>query len=332
MKLEIIPINSVDEIEKRKIDEFILDDNTNGEFINTIAYLSYHPEDRFFDESIVVMDMDSGVIKSVMMAASDNSKETILSHPGTTFSGLIVSRKSKISEINEILHLIENYYCKKYKRIILKMPPSIYSSQPNEELYYTFMKNNYSYGYTGLSNIIDLSMIDNEDKLWKNYTSKKRNQVRKPFKKNEFSFIEVDKIDELVWFGMNENLRDKFNSKTTHTFSEICDLKARYPKNIVPFMVKNNKDEYGAFGLIYKLKNVFHTQYLDMNYNLSSEYPNLFLVHNLIKEAIKDKYRYFSFGASTENGGEYLNESLFAYKDGYGGGSILLPKFTKSFE
>jgi len=86
---------------------------------------------------------------------------------------------------------------------------------------------------------------------------------------------------------------------------------------------------YGAFALIYKFKNVFHTQYLDMNYNISSEYPNLYLIHCLINTAVKEGFRYFSFGASTENGGEYLNETLYGYKNGYGGGSILLPKFTK---
>lgn len=40
-------------------------------------------------------------------------------------------------------------------------------------------------------------------------------------------------------------------------------------------------------------------------------------------------YCYFSFGASTEQEGEILNQGLYHYKAGYGGGDILLPVYTK---
>lgn len=330
MNLEIMCIKDLDADGKIKIDDFILDERTNGEFINTIKYLSYHPEDRFFDESIIIKDVDSGVIKCVMMAASTKENlDTIVSHPGTTFSGLIFDRKTKISEIDHMINMIETFYGQKHRRCIFKMPPSCYSSQLNEEINYTLLKNDYRYGYTALSNIIDLSKINNEDELFEIYNSKRRNQVRKPIKKNEYDFIKMDTIDESIWMNMNQNLKDKFNSKTTHTYLEIYELQNRFQNNIIPYVVKTKNQEYGAFALVYKFKNVFHTQYLDMNYDLSSEYPNLFLIHCLIKEAIKEEFRYFSFGASTENSGEYLNETLFSYKNGYGGGSILLPKFTK---
>jgi len=66
-----------------------------------------------------------------------------------------------------------------------------------------------------------------------------------------------------------------------------------------------------------------------LNYELRNEYPNLYLIHNLIKMAINEGYRFFSFGASTENEGNILNEGLFNFKNQFGGGSILLPKYTK---
>lgn len=333
MNFKIIPIKEADNKEKIKIDEFILDENTNGEFINTIKYLSYHKTDRFIDDSIIIKDIDSGVIKSVIMAAvmKDNDINTITSHPGTTFSGLILNRKTNIIEIEYILDLINAYYKDKYNRIILKMAPSYYGKQPNEEIYYTLMKKNYNYSHTALSNIIDLSKIENESKLFESYNSKRRNQIKKPIKKEEFEIFESNDIDRYIWEFMNKNLVEKFNSKTTHDYSEICELKEKFPENIASYVVNNINGEYGAFALVYKFKNVFHTQYLDMNYEISKEYPNLFLVHNLIKIAIKEGFSYFSFGASTENGGKYLNQSLYSYKNEYGGGSILLPKFTNEF-
>ena len=101
------------------------------------------------------------------------------------------------------------------------------------------------------------------------------------------------------------------------------------PEYIVPYEARTKEGEYAAFALVYQFKHVFHTQYLDVNYRFTGEYPNLYLVHNLLIEAVRQGCRMFSFGASTEDGGNYLNEGLFAYKAGYGGGSILLPSYTK---
>ena len=128
---------------------------------------------------------------------------------------------------------------------------------------------------------------------------------------------------------MNDNLESKFGYKTTHSYDEITWMQKNMPEHIVPYETRTKEGEYAAFALVYKFKHVFHTQYLDVNYRFSGEYPNLYLVHNLMMEAAREGYRMFSFGASTENGGKDLNEGLFAYKSGYGGGSILLPCYTK---
>lgn len=134
MKLEIIRISELDQDEKMSVDAFILDKNTNGEFINTTKYLEYHPEDRFLDESIIIKDSDSGSIKCVVMAASNNEKKkSIISHPGTTFSGLIINRKTKISEIENMIDMIEAYYGKQYNEITLKLVPTCYCSQPSSK-------------------------------------------------------------------------------------------------------------------------------------------------------------------------------------------------------
>jgi len=93
--------------------------------------------------------------------------------------------------------------------------------------------------------------------------------------------------------------------------------------------VETREGEYGAFALVYCFKNVFHTQYLDLNYRFSKQMPNLMLISKLILKARELGYSYFSFGASTEDSGNILNYSLFRYKAEYGGGSILLPLYTK---
>jgi hypothetical protein len=330
LDLKLIKIIDLNEKEKDKVDEFIFDELSNGEFINSIRYLSYHPGGRFIDDSIIIKDLSSGVIKSVVMAGcKPNDMNCIISHPGTTFSGPIFKTTQGIEEINKVLALILEYYESKYKKIEFRTQPTIYSSQPIEDIPYLLVKNGYSFGYTALANVIDLSKIKNDEDIFKIYDSKRRNQIRKSIRDFKYQFIEEDFIDEYVWGNMNDNLDKKFEASTTHSFAEITNLREKFPKEIVPYKTQNIDGQYGAFALIYKFKNVFHTQYLDLNYNLRHEYPNLLLIHNLIKLAIDEGFRFFSFGASTENGGEIINEGLYNYKKGFGGGRLVQPMYKK---
>lgn len=326
MNLKIFKLMNLDEKEKIKVDEFILDKSSNGEFINTIEYLSYHPDGRFIDDSIIVKDLSSGVIKSVIMAGCYSSdKNLIVSHPGTTFSGPIFKDTQGIIEIEEVLKIILEYYENRYSKIEFKIQPTIYSSQPIEDISYLLIKYGFEYGYTSLANVIDLSNLNNEEDIFKMYDSKRRNQIKKSIRDFNYKIQKYDLIDENIWNNMNDNLDRKFNAATTHTFSEITNLKSKFPKKIVPYIAQRQDGLYGAFALVYTFKNVFHTQYLDLNYNLRQEYPNLLLIHNLIKIAMDEEFRFFSFGASTENGGYILNEGLYNYKRGFGGGRIIQP-------
>lgn len=332
MELDIIKIKDLDEKEKDKVDEFILDRSSNGEFINSIRYLSYHPENRFFDDSIVVKDLGSGVIKGVVMAGfKTNDKEMIISHPGTTFSGPIFKDTQSVVEIEKILQLVLKYYEGKYSRIEFRMQPTIYSSQPIEDISYILIKNGFDFGYTALSNVIDLSHIKSEEDIFKMYDSKRRNQIRKSIRDFEYDFLMENSIEENIWNNMNDNIEGKFNASTTHSFNEITNLKNKFPNEIIPYNTQKLDGQYGAFALVYKFKNVFHTQYLDLNYNLSREYPNLLLIHSLIKQAVSEGFKIFSFGPSTENGGEDINEGLYNYKKGFGGGRIIQPVYKKRY-
>ncbi len=330
MKLRICKINFHDELETSRIDRFIMDPNTNGEFINTAKYLSYHSAGKFCEDSVCVEDIDKGAIKCVLMSASTKEDEDIIiSHPGTTFAGLIFNIRDEIDEMVKAVGLIEKYYKSDYKKIVLKTSNSHYGNQPNQKSDYILMKKGYEPGFTALANIIDLSNINEEVEALELYNSRKRNQVRKSIRQNSFSFMETGDIPEAIWRNLNMNLKRKYKTQSTHNYSEIVKLQTMFPEKIVPYAAYKSNGDYGAFSLVYKFKNVFHTQYLDMNYDLSRENPNHFFLHNLILQAMREGYKYFSFGGSTENGGEYLNEGLFRFKNGFGGGTILLPQYIK---
>lgn len=88
---------------KEELDNFIMDDKTNGEFLNLLKYLSYHPEGRFNDDSIVVLDDNNKNIVGVMFACVVEEGKCVSSYAGTTFSGPIINIKNGIQKDMELI-------------------------------------------------------------------------------------------------------------------------------------------------------------------------------------------------------------------------------------
>lgn len=326
MELKITKISGMEEKLKKRIDTFIFDKDTNGEFINSIKYLSYHPQERFIDDSIAVIDAQNQEIKGVLMAAlKPGANNYIISHPGTTFAGPILNKKIDIKSAKEILDLMLSYYEEKYEYIEIRLHPGIYDKQPMEWIEYWIMRRGYHYDMMALANVINLNELNDENSVLSFFSSGRRYYVKQALKKNKYQIKKLDEPTLQIWENMNRNIGVKFNSKTTHSFDEIQNLCKLFPENIISFMAERFDGTYGAFALLYCFKNVLHTQYLDLNYEYASEYPNLYLIYEIIKGAKKDEYSFFSFGASTEERGKIMNEGLYQYKEGYGGGAVLLP-------
>lgn len=327
MELKLMKVNELDNKKRERVNAFITSPNSTGEFINSMEYLAYHG-DRFREDSVVVFDVPSWNVKGVLLATQKDG-EIIVSHSGTTFAGPIVNMKDSYHTQRDVICMMLEYYEAKYKEIHLKTIPHIYLEQPTEIVEYILQQRKYVCEMTGLSNVVSLGKVNREEDLLKIYTVGRRNQVKKVMKSEKFVFEQKKEISRKIWDHMNGILKEKFSSKTTHSYEEIVELQSRFPERIVPYEVRTNRGEYAAFALVYKFKNVMHTQYLDVNYSFTGENPNRLLIHKLILEAKKEGFSVFSFGASTEDGGKYLNEGLYSYKNGYGGGSVLLPVYKK---
>jgi hypothetical protein len=123
------------------------------------------------------------------------------------------------------------------------------------------------------------------------------------------------------WEVLATNLMTRFGVAPVHTVGEITDLARRFPDGIETQAVLLG-DELVAGVVLFHTPTVTHPQY-------SAASPRGREVGALdagfeagIVAARERGARYYDFGASTEQGGTVLNESLYAFKVAFGGGGV----------
>ena len=146
--------------------------------------MEYH-QDRFEDASMLIYKND----ELVALFPANKINDTIHSHQGLTYGGLILDEKVKFKTIlNGFKALLEYLYSQGCKIIELKIVPSIYYKIPSEELQYLMFLLN-----AKLSRRDTLSVIDLNAKIT---FSKDRIQGVKRAKKHELIIKEVDSFNE----------------------------------------------------------------------------------------------------------------------------------------
>ncbi len=328
MKLGVVPAR---EVSTEEWDGLILDESSNGEFVNSRKYLSYHGS-RFTDVSVAVMDEQSLTVRSVFPAVlRPEHPEEVVSHSGTTFAGLIyLTGSMSVDELDAHIELVESYYRSNgYTKLEMRLAPSVYHLQPREDFHYLLLKKGFRISGVHLVNVLNLKRLQDEAQVLLNYKSKRRNNIRRALEGGKLILRPENEITGDIWESVTENLDKKYHARPTHTLEEINRLLSFFPERISPYAARDTSGRYAALGLVFRFKRVFHTQYLDHDHDLQELYPNLFLIHHLILAAMKEGYDYLSFGGSTEQWGEVLNTGLFKFKDEFGGGAVLMMRMEK---
>src|SRR5258705_10724884 len=82
-------------------DEFVRNTSRNGGIFQERDFLSYHPDGKFNDASLLFFE--KGTLMAVFPAAivSENEKQKIVSHPGSSCGGLIFFYLSKLQQVLE---------------------------------------------------------------------------------------------------------------------------------------------------------------------------------------------------------------------------------------
>lgn len=281
----------------------------NATFLFHRDFMEYH-SDRFEDFSLLVFDAE----KLVAVLPANRVGNTIFSHYGLTYGGLILNEKTKlkttIAVFRSILFFLHEH---KMETIMFKMLPAFYSSFFSDELAYCLFLVN--------SKIIRADALSTIDLTKPYFISKTRKESIRRGIKNEL-VIKEELEFEMFWNQiLIPNLDKKHDVKPVHSAEEIIKLQKKFPENIRHFNVYHgNKIVAGT--TVFVTENVAHPQYISGNKDKNELGSLDYLYHHLITEVFKDK-SFFDFGISNENQGRIINEGLLFWKESFGAKTVI---------
>jgi hypothetical protein len=285
------------------------DQSIQGTFIQKRRYLNYHGK-KFVDLSVFI-EAKGETVGFLSAAQSPHSPQTVISHPGITYGGVVHCGYLRGERMLRALEAICNYYREiGLKKLIYKCTPNIYFKVPAHDDRYALFRLNAKLIRCDLSVSVQLNR--------RLSVSKRR---KRGFKRASKSGIQLcwsnTKLPDFYNI-LRANLTRKHEVKPVHTLDELKLLMAKFPKNI--FCVTALNDENVVAGtLLYATSNVYHCQYIastDMGNNLSALD---FVFEKLIGHASDKGIDFFDFGISNEEEGQHLNSGLYDFKSEFGG-------------
>ena len=318
---EILPYSP--ELDKW-LDHFVEHESVNGTFLQTRRFLNYHPADRFTDASFALEK--SGTIVAYFPGVA--KEQTFISHAGTTFGGPIIAKSFYSgSRILEILKEADQHLTSRFKNIRFKITPAIFAEESPDLLEYMLEHMGYT-RHTELSSYCTLQSgvdpLENCDK-----------ECRRIFKKSEIEGIRFGNMEKKedfeTFYHFLEISKSKHNVHPVHTLQELYDLKDNRIPDHIRFRGIWDKDTLVAAMMLFRFEKTktIHAQYVAPNPDYEKFQPTIALYVRVMREAALEGFQKISWGISTENGGEFLNENLHRFKESLGAKACVNSFYTK---
>ena len=317
---------------EEKWDKFVLEESANGTFLQTRNFLSYHPQGRYEDGSLLFMN--GTTIVAVLPAHIEKKDDCInfLSHQGSTFGGIVIGKNfCNISYIELIFKCFDTYIEEKgFNEVVMTKTSTIYQKADSNLIDYFLYINGFESSQE-LGYYIDFD--DYNEEIISNFSSSRRRDYRYSLK-NDFVFRQLETEEEIeeFYYVLCDNYR-KFLKRPIHNLKELLDFKFSRLLQNVEFYGVYLEDELIAGGMVFLFEHdVMHTQYLAVKQEHTNLFANEFLYTNVIRIAQENNYKKLSFGTSTLEEGKILNRSLALYKEGFGTKEYINYRYKRVFK
>jgi len=279
----------------------------NGNFLHRRGYMDYHAE-RFTDASLVVTRGEEWV--AVLPAAVRD--DTVSSHAGLTYAGLISSRTLRAEDALHAFDRIAGHYrALGARRFVYKAVPHIFHAYPAEEDLYALQRAGARLVRRDLSSVIALHEPYR-------YSSVRERSVTRARKRG----VHVARGDDVAAFhALLEHVLRRHDAVPTHSLAELQLLRSRFPQQIQLYEARAD-GELLAGVVAYDFGRAVHTQYLAAS-DAGRRLDALSLLLDWLIGEVYAERHYFSFGISTEQEGRVLNAGLVTQKEHFGARAVV---------
>lgn len=281
----------------------------NGTFLFDRRYMDYHA-DRFHDCSLMVYDRKGRLFA---LLPANRVGETVYSHQGLTYGGLVLSPKATAVDICDAMTAICDYlHSQGTAKVVYKPLPWIYSAIPSDEPLYAL--NEVCHAQLVSRDIT--SVVNLNQQL--PFSELRRRGVRKAANHG----VRVAYSDDfaMFWDVLSDNLRSKYDARPVHTLEEITLLQSRFPKNIRLFAVFEEK-EMVAGTVLFITPRVVKTQYISASQR-GKEIGALDLLFWHLLSNPPQTQVYLDFGTSALDHSNELRRPLIFQKEGFGARAV----------
>ncbi len=280
----------------------------NGHFFFDRRFMEYH-SDRFQDCSYVFLDEG----RPIALMPANVAGDTLYSHQGLTFGGLIVDQRVTSVRMLAIWDvLLDEIRRREIRRLVYKALPSIYHRSPAQEDLYALFRHG--------ARLIRRDVTTTIDYIAPGARSKRRERGVKKATKAGVSFIESNDWPAF-WGILSDALQSRHGVAPTHTVEEIVMLAKRFPEAIRLYLAQQH-DRPLAGVVMFETANVAHAQYIASSPE-GRETAALDGLFDFLIERYRCSHRFFDFGISNEDGGRILNEGLVTQKEEFGGSAAV---------
>ena len=277
----------------------------NATFLFHRDFMEYHKE-HFEDFSLLVYQDE----KLISILPANKVANTIYSHQGLTYGGLVSIAKVKGEKVEAVLDAIL-YFLKEnsFETFYYKPIPNFYFPEGNNEIDFFLFKRGavLDRKEMNLAVNLELPLQISKSKL-------------KHFRRIEDLDLDIMEEEDFNPFWekiLEPRLLEKFNVKPVHTKEEILFLKQNFHENIRQYSVYQN-DEIIAGITIFETENVVKSQY-GATSKKGEEFRALdFLFINLIEKYKRKGKRFFDMGIVNEENESGYHSGLLKQKEELG--------------
>ena len=309
---------------EKNLDEWesFVDNANNGTIFHLRRFLGYHPPDRFEDHSLIFYK--KGNLSALFPACviNDDGEKTLYSHRGATFGGFVLDESSSFKDAFDLTESLLKYARKnEFSRIVLTHPPLIYQTRLSNNVDFALLQNRFDYLKRDVSSVLSLkpSLAANI----KNFRSEARTAFRRAVKLG----VIVKESDDYEGFYkiLEANLWTRHGVTPTHTVEEIKSLQKLFPDKIELLGAFAEGKMIAGVVLFACNPKVLMAFYISHDENFQNYRAVNLLFHDVIKRAIKLKFKFLDFGIFTVN--MEPNWGLGRFKESFGASGLFRDSF-----